>query len=279
MSSFEYEKVLTTGASGMIGSYVDFGMRPTRYELDILDEESVMAYVTKHKPRAIIHLAGATDMARTERDPLYAYELNVRGTYNVAHAARAVGATLVYASTSRIFGGDASAPYTEEDVPEPKTHYGRTKHIGEIIAASFVPECIIARTSWVFGGGPQLDNKFYGNVLKQLQSEDDIVALNDVIGSPTYGKDYVSALKELLATEKYGVFHIANAGTATRFDIASAMASQIKPAAVIRAVPRRYFESGENLPTNESISSKHVTLRPWREALAEYLRNEWQPYL
>ena len=275
MSLYDFSRVLTTGASGQIGSYVDFGMRPSREELDITDEDAVMRYVQENKPQMILHLAGATDMARCEKEPAYAYELNVRGTYNVAHAARAVGATIVYASTSRVFKGDKETPYTEEDIPEPDTHYGRTKHIGEIIVASLVPQHIIARTSWVFGGGPERDNKFYGKVLKQLQSGQEVVALNDVHGSPTYAKDYIAAIKELLTKGEHGIFHIANAGVATRFDLACALAVQVKPEATVRPVDRSHFASGATLPTNESISSKTVALRPWQEALAEYLAQEW----
>src|SRR3989344_2254070 len=154
MSSFEFDNVLTIGAGGMIGTYIDFGVRPSREECDITDEDLVARVVGERKPRAIIHLAGATDMARCEQEPAYAYELNVRGTYNVARVARAEGAVMVYASTSRVFRGDKTAPYGEGDVPEPDTHYGRTKHMGETNVPSLVPRHFMARTAGVFGGGP-----------------------------------------------------------------------------------------------------------------------------
>lgn len=275
-SSVLLDNVLTIGASGMIGSYVDFGMRPTHQELDVLDEDAVIRYVEERRPSAIIHLAGATDMTRCEQEPAYAYELNVRGTYTVARAAQVLGVPMVYASTSRVFKGDADTPYHETDTPEPLTHYGRTKHIGEIIVQSLVPEHIIARTAWVFGGGKERDNKFYGKVLHQLRSgAEEVVALNDVYGSPTYGKDYIDAIQGLLTEGTRGTFHIANAGVATRYDIAKAIAEVVQPTASIRAVERNFFPSGGTLPTNESIVSAHITLRPWQEALAEYIKKEW----
>lgn len=279
MTAFDFGNVLTFGASGMIGSYVDFGMRPGRGECDITDGDAVMRFVTNCKPSTIIHLAGATDMGRTEREPAYAYEINVRGTYNVARAARAVGARLVYASTSRVFKGDKSEPYAEDDIPEPETHYGRSKHIGEVVVVSLAPEHIIARTSWVFGGNTESDTKFYGTVLRQLKSgQSEIVGLNDVRGSPTYGKDYIATIKTLISEGRSGTFHVANTGVATRYDIARAMASQIQPNTDVRAVDRNYFQSGVALPVNESIVSMHVQLRPWQEALAEYLSTEWKTY-
>lgn len=275
MKSFDFSRVLTTGASGMVGSYVDFGIRTDRATLDILDGEAVTAFVKKHKLRAIIHLAGATDMVKTEQDPLYAYELNVRGTYNVAQAARAVGATMVLASSSRVFDGHKKGPYAEGDAPDPQTHYGRTKYIAELVVASLAERYIIARTAWVFGGGPEHDNKFYGKILKQLQSGEEVAALDDVCGSPTYGKDYIAAIKDLLEKGEYGTFHVANRGVATRYDLARAMAAHMRRGAKVRAVDRSFFPSAASLPANESISSKRVTLRPWEEALAGYLQEEW----
>ena len=280
MTPFNFSEVLTTGASGMIGAYVDFGLRPNHSTLDIQNQESVRAYVETHRPRVILHLAGATDMARCEQDPAYAYELNVRGTYNVARAARSIGAVMVYASTSRVFKGDKHTPYTEEDIPLPETHYGETKHMGELITAALVPQHIIARTAWVFGGGPERDNKFYGAVIRKLHdTEEEILALNDVHGSPTYGKDFIKTIKELLTNESYGTVHIANAGEATRFDIACALAARLDPHRSVRAVDRSYFATGASLPTNEAITSLKCSLRPWQEALNEYLGTEWTPYL
>ena len=278
MSAYDFSRVLTTGGSSMIGSYVDFGMRPDQDELNILDEQAVMDYILQHQPTAILHLAGATDMGRCEKEPAYAYELNVRGTHNVVRAARAVGATMVYVSTSRVFRGDKQDPYTEEDAPDPETNYGMTKYLGELITAATAPKHIIARTAWVFGGGPERDTKFYGSVLKQLGGSE-IVALDDVRGSPTHGKDFLAAIKELLHKGESGTFHIANKGDATRYDIACAIVEELKPGVPVRAVDRSHFASGATLPSNEAISSRSVSLRPWQEALKEYVTDEWASYL
>lgn len=275
---FDYSRVLITGASGMLGSYVDFGLRPDSEALNILDKDSVSEYVRKHAPTAIIHLAGATDMVLTEKDPLYAYELNVRGTYNVAKAAEEAAIPMVYASTSRVFKGDKVAPYSEEDAPEPVSQYAHTKYLGETITATHVPKHLIARTSWVFGGGPERDNKFYGNVLRQL-NKSEIHALNDVYGSPTYGKDYIATIKKLLAEGQTGVVHIANEGVATRYDLARHMVKHFKPDTAVIGVDKEFFSSSTTLPTNESMSSKRCTLRPWQAALDEYLDEEWKEYL
>ncbi len=268
-------RVLTTGANGMLGSYVDFGIRSDVADLNVLDEVAVMEYVTKMQPSAIVHLAGATDTARCEAEPAYAFELNVRGTRNVARAARAVGAVMVYVSTSRVFRGDKIEPYTEADTPDPETHYGLTKYMGELVTADLVPEHLIVRTAWVFGGGLARDNKFFGKVLKQLKEGTEVVALNDVHGSPTYGKDLIATIKDFLQKGERGIVHVSNGGPATRYDLASHMAMAVHSKSAARPVDRSFFPTGASLPTNEAIASSRVSLRPWQEALSEYVTEEW----
>jgi len=279
MNQFDFSKVVTTGAAGMIGAYVDFGVRPSKVELDVLNRDKVMRFVKEHQPSAIIHLAGATDTARCENDPSYAYTLNGAGTLNVALAAQAVGAVMVYVSTSRVFSGDKQGSYTETDEPNSTSIYGKSKRLGEIITSLIAPEYLIVRTSWVFGGGSARDNKFYGTVLKKLLGgEKELAALDDVLGSPTYAKDLIESIKEMLEKKSRGIFHVCNGAPATRADIARCMVDHLKARTSVRPVNRDYFETGHLLPANEAITSEHIHLRPWQEALAEYLDEEWNSH-
>src|SRR3989338_8109244 len=96
------KKVLITGGNGMVASYIDFGIKTTRADFDITNLEQVGEYVRKVKPEAIIHLAAETDMAKCEHDPAQAYFVNAVGTYNLAVAAKEVGAKMVYVSTDAV---------------------------------------------------------------------------------------------------------------------------------------------------------------------------------
>lgn len=274
MIDFDYSKVLTTGSSGMVGSYIDFGIKTNKDTLDILDRKAVLDFVVLHKPSIIIHLAGATDTARCETDPAYAYDLNAIGTLNIALACEAVGAVLVYVSTSRVFEGDKETPYDENDMPNPTTTYGRSKYLGEQITSLVAKEHLIVRGCWMFGGGPIHDNKFYGNIMRQLGNQE-IVALGDVYGSPTYVKDFIEGIQQLIGDGRRGVYHVSNEGRATKAEIVEHMIACTKSKAHLKIVNRDYFESGHLLPTNESISSENIQLRPWKDALAEYIQEEW----
>lgn len=276
MNQFDFSKAVTTGASGMIGAYVDFGVRPSKGELDVLNRDDVMRFVKEHQPNAIIHLAGATDTVRCENDPSYAYTLNGVGTLNVALAAQAVGAVMVYVSTSRVFSGDKQGPYTETDEPNSASVYGKSKRLGEVITSLVAPEYLIVRTSWVFGGGIARDNKFYGTVLKKLLGgEKELTMLNDVRGTPTYAKDLIESIKEMLEKKSRGIFHVGNGASATRADIARCMVEHVGLTTSVRPVGREYFETGYLLPANEAISSRRIQLRPWQDALKEYINTEW----
>jgi phage baseplate assembly protein W len=61
---------------------------------------------------------------------------------------------------------------------------------------------IIARTSWVFGGGKDKDKKFVAKLVSQLDKSE-VKAVNDQFSSPTYAKDLVGALKNLILTGNY----------------------------------------------------------------------------
>ncbi len=151
----DLEKILITGAGGMLGSYIDFGVRLDHHSLDVGDLASVRAACAAHRPRVIFHLAAATDLVGCEKDQAQTYHTNAIGTYHMALAARDIGAKLVYVSTSAVFDGKKEAPYREDDMPNPQSVYGHSKYLGELAVRGILDDYMIARTCWIFGGGPE----------------------------------------------------------------------------------------------------------------------------
>lgn len=274
MSSDIFKKTLITGADGMVGSYVDFGIRTDKDTLDVTNLGAVLALCRREKPRAIIHLAAATDVKRCEADLPYAYTTNAVGTQNVAMAAREVGAKFVYVSTNAVFSGTKEDPYTQKDVPNPKGHYGISKYVGELAVRSIADDYIIARASWMFGGGPVKDQKFVGQILRKLQdsSTTEIQAVSDAIGSPTYGKDLIAAIKRLLGEGAKGVFHLPNQGHCSRYEMTREMLRLVNPHVSVVPVGAERFGG---VPSYEAMSSHGDYMRPWQEALLEYIKSEW----
>lgn len=274
-------KTLITGAGGMMGSYVDFGIPTDRRTLDITNPRSIAEAFTRYRPAAVIHLAAYTDVEGCEREPERAYMVNTIGTAQMAHAARTYGAKFVYVSTGGVFDGAKDLAYTPEDQPNPQTTYGKSKYFGELVVQSILPDAIIARVCWVFGGGPAKDKKFFGKIMKQLMEEkkETLMITNDVRGTPTFAKDAVGLIAGLLVGGKAGIFHVANEGVCTRYEFAKEVARIFAPAVTINAVSSKFFNPNASPVPNESLASTLGSRRPWQVALDEYARSEWRSQL
>ena len=277
------DNILITGANGMVGSYIDFGIKTDKQMLkmlDVADFEETIKVVSKYKPSAIIHLAAETDVDRCERDPAHAYSVNAIGAYNVAVAARKVGAKMIYVSTSAVFDGLKKDPYNENDTPNPQNFYAHSKYIGEVLVRDMSDNYIIARACGMFGGGPEKDQKFVSKIIKQIQQNNcsEIKAINDSFVSPTFGKDLVEHLKHLIRQGAKGIFHLSNKGVCSRYDMVVKIAEVLKKNVNIISVDSNYFNLSAKRGNNESmVSLKFDLARSWQDALEEYLEEEWLP--
>lgn len=263
---------LIIGGEGALGSYCGFGTRIGQNDLDVTDLSAVMEVCRDRKPKVIVHCAALTDLAYCEQNPDKAYLVNATGTYHVALGARSVGAKLVYISTSDVFDGKKKGPYTENDIPNPTTVYGRSKHLGELAVRGILDDYIIMRISWMFGGGPGKDNKFVGKMLMQ-RSAPEIHAVTDKKASPSWGKDIAGAIKKLIEEDVRGIYHVGG-GVATRYEIAQEIAAITGWKAKIIPVASSEFPSLYPIGENQSMPLSPL-VRPWREALREYIETEW----
>ncbi|MEK7642705.1 MAG: NAD(P)-dependent oxidoreductase [Patescibacteria group bacterium] len=266
-------KTLVTGGGGVVASCIDFGVKLDRNNLDITNLEQVQEVVQKMQPKIILHLAALTDLTKCENDPALAYLVNSVGTYNLAFAAKKVGAKMIYVSTDAVFPHSKS-PHVVDDEPSPESVYGHSKYLGELAVKGMSEDFVIARTSWVFGGGKERDKKFVGKFIDQLEKPE-ANAVDDQFSSPTYALDLVGTLKEFILNNKKGVFHLVNSGIASRYDMALLIKDILKKETKINAVPASTFGlSLHQLSSGGLVSS--VDMRSWGDALTEYLKTEWQ---
>ena len=265
--------VLVIGGDGVLGSYCSFGTRLSRSDLNITDLNAVMNICAERRPKVIVHCAALVDLSSCEKNPEKAYLVNSVGTYHLALGARSVGAKLVYISTSDVFDGGKSESYTEKDVPNPTTVYGRSKHLGELAVMGVLEEYIIMRISWMFGGGPKKSTKFVEKLLTQKGSSD-IRAVTDKRASPSWGKDVAGAIQKLIEEDGNGIYHIGG-GIATKYDIAQEIISIMGWNTKIIPVSSSEFPSLYVIGDNESMPLSPL-VRPWQVALREYIETEWK---
>ncbi|TDF96219.1 dTDP-4-dehydrorhamnose reductase [Paenibacillus piri] len=275
-------RVLVTGAYGQLGRDVVDIFREKhevlgfgRNELDITDPNHCQQMIQEYRPDVIIHCAAytAVDLAESEEDQ--AYLVNAYGTRNVAVAAEKMGCKICYISTDYVFDGSSANPYKEYDNTNPTSVYGKSKRAGENLIQTLSSKYFIVRTSWVYG---QHGNNFVKTMLKISKERDKLSVVNDQIGSPTFTEDLAKFLLELVNSEKYGIYHASNSGSCSWYDFAKAIFEESNIAITVQPCTTEDFPRPAPRPKNSVMDHLSIRadgfkdLRPWREALTEFLQ-------
>lgn len=215
--------ILITGANGQLG--YDFQrlfdelkeeyIATDRDDLDITDIEKVREFVKDKNIALIINCAAYNNVDKAEDEPEFCKKLNTYAPRDLAIVAKEIEADYITYSTDFVFDGEKKAPYTEEDIPNPLSVYGKSKYEGEKEVFKVKPESFVVRTSWVFGIA---NNNFNKQVISWSKSRDELSIVDDQISSPTYSKDLAYYSWELIKTKKYGLYHLSNDGEASKYD-------------------------------------------------------------
>ena len=238
--------VLVTGANGLVGSRVlarlaaagekviAAGRGPRRaappaieyVEVDLLRPEGLRELIASAAPRAVIHCAAMTDVDASEADPVQAWTVNVRGTEAAAIGCRQAGARLVALSTDYVFDGERG-PYSEDDPPNPRGVYARTKRAGEEAALLLAPDCAVARVAVVYSGRPEAKRTFATAAAEQLLQGKQVRAFHDQVVSPTLADNAAEMTIGLWRSGQRGIWHCAGASIVSRVEFARALARKL----------------------------------------------------
>lgn len=180
--------------------------------MNITDGDSVMQKITELRPEGIIHCAAWTNVdgaeAAENREEVHA--INAVGTENMAKAAKAVDAKLIYISTDYVFSGQGTRPWEPDDKCfAPVNVYGQSKLDGEMAVNRLLEKFFIVRIAWVFGKNGK---NFIKTMINVGKTHDTVRVVNDQIGTPTYTKDLARLLVDMAESEKYGYYHVTNEG-------------------------------------------------------------------
>jgi UDP-glucose 4-epimerase len=106
-------------------------------EADVRDSGAVRHVFGEARPEVCFHLAAQADVRVSVERPDYDADVNVGGTINVLEAARASGATVVFASTGGAIYGECDGPAAEDAPRRPLAPYGASKLAGEEYVATW----------------------------------------------------------------------------------------------------------------------------------------------
>lgn len=272
-------KVMIFGASGLLGLALmrewqgDEVVGLSSRDVDLRDAEKVQGVVQKARPEWIVLSAAYTDVDGCESHQDLAFGVNRDGAANVAAAAKETGAKLLFLSSDYVFDGTKMSAYEVDDARNPQSVYGRSKAEAEVRLLDVLPECCIARTSWLFGAGGKC---FPDTILKLAASRPALDVVNDQRGCPTYSVDLARAIIALCRKNANGIVHVTNAGDCSWFEFAreivtaSGLSTEVRPIST-QQMPRPARRPAYSVLSAKSIEKLDIVMPTWQDALRRYL--------
>jgi dTDP-4-dehydrorhamnose reductase len=263
-------KLMVAGVDWRVGVF-------SRADLDVSDPGSIRSALSLVSPAVVINCAAYTNVDGCEAEQETAFRLNGEVPGLLAQACRGAGALLVHFSSEYVFDGSASRPYGEEDPVAPLSTYGRSKLTGEDAIRGSGVEHLILRTQWLYG---KYGRNFVDTILTRAKAGEELRVVNDQLGSPTYARDLAVATLEAVSRKLRGTFHAANSGYCSWYDLAVKAVSlagmdpsRVAPATT-REVARPASRPAWGVLDTTKLARAGVTLRPWEEALQEYVKRD-----
>lgn len=232
-------KALVTGINGQVGkallATVPLGWTCVgldRAALDLTDAGAIARAVAAERPDLVLNAAAYTAVDKAESEQELAYAINGAAPRAFAEALVLAGGRLVQVSTDFVFDGTAGHGYKPDDARNPQSVYGTSKAAGEDGAGA---EAIIVRTSWVYAAGGA---NFVRTMLRLMRERDELRVVADQIGSPTWATGLARTLWGLALGDQPGIYHHRDAGVASWYDFAVAIAEEAHALGLLGRIPK-----------------------------------------
>ena len=276
-------KLFVTGCNGQLGRAINAIYADEQNveivntdvdTLDITNVDEVMKAVLAAKPDVIINCAAHTGVDACETDVDNAFKINAIGPRNLSIAANAVDAKLVHISTDYVFAGNGTKPYTEFDQTGPQGMYGKTKLEGENFVKAIANKYFIIRTAWLYGDG----KNFVKTMLRLAESNDKVRVVGDQVGSPTSTAELAKAIKHLIPTDNYGLFHGTCEGSCSWAEFAEEIFRLAGRDTKEEAITTEEFGAPAARPAYSILENYMLKLTTdfqfadWKDALVEYMK-------
>ena len=165
------DKILITGATGFIGSNLETYLK-TSQEVFSMSVRYPITQEVKIEGDAIIHLAGKAHDLKKVSQPQEYYEANFELTKQLFNAFLLSKASVfIFMSTVKAAADEVEGELTEQQKPNPLTHYGKSKLLAEqYIFSKEIPvgkKVYVLRPCMIYGPG----NKGNLNLLFKIVSK------------------------------------------------------------------------------------------------------------
>lgn len=293
------ERILVTGASGLVGSrFVELHkdkrdlLTPDLNEMDITSKKSVEEYVKKNNPYVVINFAAYTDVGKAEEErgdeSGLCWKLNVVGVQNLI-SVLPLSASFVQISTDNVFPGSKEnpGPYSEDAIPgkdsDKLTWYGFTKAEGEReVIEKMKGRFSILRLIYPFRAHYDLKLDYIRKPLSLFDQGKLYPMFIDQQVSVTFVDKICLALEKIIELNKKGVFHASSSDTTTPFELVSYVLEKskrlkdiVKPSSLdefLKTVdnPVRYPKYG-GLKVEKTEKELGIKFGTWRQMVDEFI--------
>ena len=225
--------------------------------VDLADFEALRRIVVEFQPTIILHVGAMTAIGECHHQPEQATRVNVTATRILADAATEIGARLIFTSTDMVFDGEG-APYRESDLPNPVSHYGRTKLAAERVLAEY-PNTITVRLPLMYGFAKPGRETTFSQQIAALKARQPLRLFTDEYRTPIWLGDAARALLGLARSELTGLIHVAGPERLSRLELIVRCAKLLdirEPE--IEAASRLSIESAEPRPADLSLDGERL---------------------
>jgi dTDP-4-dehydrorhamnose reductase len=278
--------VLVTGGAGQLAS--DLAERlhercevwaPGRTELDITDQAALDDAFARLRPAVVFNCAAFHNVNVCERKEDRSFEVNARAVKRLAQHCADGDARLVHLSTNYVFAGDGDAPYSEDDLPSPRSVYAISKLAGEYAALAYGPKALVVRGSGLYGlhGSVSKGGNFVQRLLARAREDGALRMVADQRLAPTYTADLADSLITAMEAGVHGLLHLTNSGACSWHEFTMAIMEIADVQVPVEPVPTLPASGGPGRPLNGVLSCERAYAagvaieRSWREALEAYM--------
>jgi dTDP-4-dehydrorhamnose reductase len=278
-------RVLLIGGSGRLGTAIRRAWgdceiaAPPHDELDIADAHTLGNALDEFRPDVLVNTAAFHDVDRCEDEPEHAFAINAAAVGRAARSARDRDVVFVTISTDYVFDGAAREPYAEECAPHPISFYGASKLAGEYLVESLRMRAYVVRTCGIYGTAQSRNRpSLIDRVLASRSGDAPLRVVANVVASPTFAGDLADALRRLIATQSYGLYHAVNSGPVSWYDFACETVRQAGIETAIEPISAEEWKQRAARPRfsalrNAKLDALGIPIPPWQSGIAAYLRS------
>ncbi len=275
-------KIVILGGKGMLGTDLVRACKEKKLNIQVYDLPEFDITDFKQLEKAVssadivINCAAYTNVDGAEKEKELAYKVNAEAVGHLAAIAKDNNIWILHISTDFVFDGRQEKPYLETDIPNPINEYGRTKLAGEKLLEQSDCDYCIMRVEWTYGSS---GNNFVSKLIQRAKTNNLVNVVDDQIGSPTATTEVSKAICKLLQKKPYGLFHFANSGYVSRYEMAEFIFDNLLMDVNLMPCKTSDYVTPALRPLNSRFDCGKITeilgepIESWQTVLERYLNN------